>query len=41
MMDRLGGQVLEDHPHLKKLIQHVGDIPTIKKYIETRPVTSR
>ncbi|XP_046646250.1 glutathione S-transferase 1-like [Daphnia pulicaria] len=41
MMDRLGGQVLESHPHLKKLIQHVGDIPTIKKYIETRPVTSR
>ena len=41
IMERLGGRVLQDHPNLKKLVKHVGDIPSIKKYIETRPITSR
>jgi hypothetical protein len=33
-MELFGGQVLEDHPHLRQLVKHIGDIPTIKKYIE-------
>jgi glutathione S-transferase len=36
-MERFGSQVLEDHPNLRKMVKHIGDIPTIKKYIETRP----
>ncbi|EFX82688.1 prostaglandin D2 synthase-like protein [Daphnia pulex] len=34
IMELFGGQVLEDHPHLRQLVKHIGDIPTIKKYIE-------
>jgi prostaglandin-H2 D-isomerase / glutathione transferase len=36
-MELFGGQVLEDHPHLRQLVKHIGDIPTVKKYIERRP----
>lgn len=40
VMSKLGGQVLDKAPTLKKLVQRVGEIPQIKKYVETRPVTS-
>jgi glutathione S-transferase len=36
-MERFGGQALEDRPHLREMLEHIGDIPTIKKYVETRP----
>lgn len=40
IMTRLGGEVFTKAPHLKKLIELVGSNPNIKKYVETRPVTS-
>lgn len=39
-MTRLGGAVLDKAPTLKKLVEHVGSVPLIKKYVESRPVTS-
>lgn len=39
IMTKLGGEVLVDAPHIKKLIDLVASNPNIKKYIETRPVT--
>lgn len=30
--------VLDSHPLLKKLVQHVGEIPSIEKYVKTRQV---
>ncbi|KAI9565907.1 hypothetical protein GHT06_009705 [Daphnia sinensis] len=40
MMERLGEAILDSTPHLKKLVAHVGSIPQIKKYVETRPKTA-
>lgn len=40
MMERLGEAILDSTPHLKKLVAHVGNIPQIKKYVETRPKTA-
>nr|QNM80586.1 glutathione S-transferase sigma1 [Daphnia pulex] len=40
IMTRLGGEVFSKAPQLKKLIETVGNNPNIKKYVETRPVTS-
>lgn len=40
MTERFGDAVISASPHLKKLIDHVGNTPNIKKYIETRPKTA-
>jgi hypothetical protein len=39
MTERFGDSVIDSSPHLKKLVEHVGNIPQIKKYVETRPKT--
>ena len=39
IMTLLGGQVLDNSPRLKKLIETVGANEKIKSYIENRPVT--
>nr|CAH0109013.1 unnamed protein product [Daphnia galeata] len=40
IMTLLGSEVLTKAPHLKKLIETVGNNHNISKYVETRPVTS-
>ena len=40
VMDKLGGGVLKNSPHLKSLVERVGNIPNIKKYVESRPETT-
>ena len=40
LMTKLGGEVLTNAPHLKKLVDTVGQQPGISQYIKTRPVTS-
>ena len=40
IMTKLGERVLDKAPALKKLVQHVGELPQIKKYVDSRPVTS-
>jgi hypothetical protein len=40
MTERFGDSVIENSPHLKKLVEHVANIPQIKKYVETRPKTT-
>lgn len=38
-MKRLGGDVFANAPHLKQLIETVGNNPNIKKYVDSRHVT--
>lgn len=40
LMTKLGSEVLANAPHLKKLVETVGQVPGIKSYIQVRPVTS-
>nr|QNM80587.1 glutathione S-transferase sigma 2 [Daphnia pulex] len=40
MTERFGDSVMDNSPHLKKLVEHVANIPQIKKYVETRPKTT-
>ena len=40
IMNRLGADVLKTNaPNLQKLVETVGEVPNIKKYVEARPVT--
>lgn len=40
MMERFGEDVLDSSPNLQKLIDHINNIPQIKKYISTRSKTT-
>jgi hypothetical protein len=32
--------ILEDSPHVQKLVDTIAALPNLKKYLETRPVTA-
>ena len=40
LKDEVGDALkMKDTPHLKKLIDHIGNVPSIKQWIEKRPKT--
>lgn len=39
MVETHGEDIVVGSPHLLKLLDHVGNIPQIKSYVESRPKT--